>query len=69
MHSINVTIHMNIHVFAPLKDSGPPLESYLTGDSQLMDVRTEVEFESNAAKGAINVPLASLNSLKDTLNK
>lgn len=49
--------------------SGPSLADYVSQGYQLLDVRTEGEFERNTAQGAINIPLAKLDSLTNLLSK
>jgi len=49
--------------------SGPSLDSLLSSGSKLIDVRTEGEYLSNSAKGALNLPLATLHSHLDQLEK
>lgn len=49
--------------------SGPSLTEYVSQGYQLLDVRTKGEYEGNTVKGAINIPLAQLDSLTGLLNK
>ena len=49
--------------------SGPSLDDYISLGYQLLDVRTEAEMEENTVQGAINIPLAKLDSLTNLLSK
>lgn len=59
-----VTRNSRINLFC-----GPSLADYISQGYQLLDVRTKGEFEGNTVKGAINIPLAQLDSLTGLLNK
>lgn len=45
------------------------LESLLASGNRLIDVRTETEFKGNTATSAANIPLATLLTQLDTLDK
>ena len=49
--------------------SGPPLSDLVSQGYQLLDVRTKSEYAENTVQGAINIPLAKLDSLTHLLSK
>ncbi|XP_064398734.1 uncharacterized protein LOC135345254 [Halichondria panicea] len=56
------------HCSVDLK-SGPPLDSYVSKGYQIIDVRTEGEYGGNKVRGALNLPLAKLRTLQNSLDK
>ena len=66
--SMYIVIHTHTYWHTHMQTKGRTLNSYLAEGSRLLDVRTEGEYKSNTAKGATNLPLASLNSLLSALD-
>ena len=51
------------------REAETSLESLLASGNRLIDVRTETEFKGNTATSAANIPLATLLTQLDTLDK
>ena len=44
------------------------LEEKMSEGGQLIDVRSPIEFKQGALDGAINIPITSVETLKDSIN-